>query len=220
MELRSPLAALALVGTLVVTPAPSAATTINFDNVANGTDISNAYAGVTFSDPVDGGGIFARASTTNASAPNVVSVFATGFPAFDARFGQVQAVFASPQRFVSIDAAILRASEGLGTPQNAPRLEAYDSGNTLLGFASWDFGQTPQPPAGGVTGFQTLSFAAASDSIASVRFFSGLPGQLPSNFGIFDNLVFRAGNGVPEPGTLGLLAASLLAGFALRRQRQ
>lgn len=219
MNLRNSIAALAVASAFAATPAQ--AVTIGFDDVADGTDIASTYAGlgVTFNNPI-GDGIFARSSTVNASPSNVVSVFDSGVPAFDARWGAVEAVFSSLQRFVSIDAAILRLPEGLGTPQNAPKLEVYDNANNLIGVVNWNFSQIAQPGAGGITGFQTLDFSAGSDVIAKVRFLSGQPGGSPSNFGIFDNLVFTGGNTVPEPGTLGLLSAALLAGITLRRRQQ
>lgn len=226
MNLRNTLAALAVASAFAA--APAQAVTINFDDVASGTNIASTYSalGVSFNNPL-GGGIFAAFSSLAASAGNVVSVFASGVPAFDARDGAVEAVFSSLQRFVSIDAAILRLPEGLGTPANAPKLEVYDSGNNLIGVVNWDFAQDAQPGAGGFAGYQTLDFTSAADSIAKIRFLSGQPGGSPSNFGLFDNLVFTAGGGggggggtVPEPGTLGLMTAALLAGVALRRKRQ
>ena len=56
------------VGGLLV-PAASA-DTINFDNVANGTVINSAYAGLTFSNPL-GGDIYARSTSLAASPPRV-----------------------------------------------------------------------------------------------------------------------------------------------------
>lgn len=227
---------LAIGAGLSLLPLSASAVLINFDDVANATVINTAYSalGVTFNNPLgisasnpDSPNIFARSSTTNASAPNVVSVFGTGLPAFDARFGAVEAVFSQGQRQVSIDAAILRLPEGLGTPVNSPRLEIFDLSNVFITSVLWDFSQIPQPPAGGITAFQTLSFVSSADNIGKVRLLSGQPGGSPSNFGLFDNLVFTRGdNGggggtVPEPGTLVLLLAGLgLTGaFRLRGRR-
>ena len=75
---------------------------IHFDDVADGTIINTHYPGVTFSNPM-GGNIYARDGSGFASAAsNVVSVFSTNFPFFDARYGGVQARFATPVRSVRI----------------------------------------------------------------------------------------------------------------------
>lgn len=196
------------------------ATLIDFDNVADGTVINSVYAaqGVTFNNPLGNADIYARSSSINASAPNVVSVFATGVPAFDARFGAIEAVFAAAEGKVSIDAAILRAPEGLGAPINFPKLEIYDTSNNLIAVVNWDFSVTPQPPAGGASAFQTLQYTSNVNNIGKVRFLSGQPGGSPSNFGLFDNLVFEAlPNRVPEPQT-GLLFIFGILGLLLYRK--
>ena len=148
----------------------------------------------------------------------MVSVFGTGVPAYDARYGAVEAVFAQGQKTVSIDAAILRLPEGLGLPTNAPKLEIYDLSNHFITAVSWDFSQIPEPPAGGITAFETLSFSSATANIGKVRFLSGQPGSAPSNFGIFDNFSFTSA--VPEPGTTAMYALGLIGlGFRTLRQR-
>src|SRR4051812_13074226 len=77
---------------------------INFDDAADGAAINTRYAGVTFTNPISGN-IFARNGAGFAPSPaNVVSVFGTGFPIFDARFGAVDARLATPVGSVSIDA--------------------------------------------------------------------------------------------------------------------
>ncbi len=204
-----------IVGTLIATPAT--ATTINFDDVATGTVINTHYAGVTFSNPLGPADIYATSSPTVATSPNVVSVFQGGIiPAFDARYGAVEAVFATGQHQVSIDAAIVRLPEGLGEPTNFPKLEIYNTAGAFVSSVGWDFGQIPQPPVGGVTGFETLSYTSAMDDIGKVRFFSGQPGDRPSNFGVFDNLVFTST--IPEPETYAMFLAGLgLLGWWMRR---
>lgn len=213
----------ALLASIFALSGNASATLINFDNVANGTVINSIYSalGVTFVNPLgisadnpDSPNIYARTSSTNASPANVVSVFGTGVPAFDSRWGAVEAVFSQGQRNVSIDAAILRLPEGLGTPLNSPRLEIYGPANNLITTIGWDFSVIPQPGAGGITAFETLSFTSSSDNIGKVRFFSSQPGGSPSNFGIFDNLAFSrdgVGGTVPEPGTLVLVTLGILS---------
>lgn len=198
------------------------ATTVNFDGLADGTVINTHYAGVTFGNPLGSADIYARSSASAASPSNVVSVFQTGIPAFDSRWGAVEAVFGTAQRYVSIDAAILRVSEGLSSPINSPKLEIYTASGFLTSIL-WDFSVIPQPDVGAITGYQTLAFSSLTDNITKVRFLSSNPGESPSNFGMFDNLTFRAGNNdsgtVPEPGSLVLLATALtVAGFVRRRR--
>ena len=108
--MRTTFRALAVIGTVLSLAAGSAsAVLINFDDVADGTNINTQYSalGVTFNNPagvlpgIPGSpNIWARSSVTNASPPNVVSVFQTGIPAFDARFGAVEAVFSLAQKQV------------------------------------------------------------------------------------------------------------------------
>lgn len=220
MPIKQTCGALLLFGVLAAEPA--AATVISFDNVGDGTAIDLAYTGlgVTFNNPV-GGNIYARSSSIAASSPNVVSVFQTGFfGAFDARDGAVEAVFSSGQRQVSIDSAIVRLPEGLGTPANFPKLEVYSTLGTLIAVVNWNFALIPQPPAGGITGYQTLSFTSGSDDIGRVRFFSGQPGGSPSNFGVFDNLSFNAGAApIPEPMGLVIVGIGIAAVALVGRRR-
>lgn len=207
---------------------PAFATSINFDGMADGSVIDFAYLGdgVTFNNPLgvsidnpDSPNIFARISGTNASPENVVSVLGTGVPAFDARWGAVEAVFSAPQRKVSIDAAIERLPEGFGTPTNFPKMEVYDASNTLLAVVPWNFITIPQPAAGGITAFETLSYTSGSANIAKIRFMSGQPFNAPSNFGLFDNLYFTPA--VPEPSTFALALIGFgVTGFAVLRRRR
>jgi hypothetical protein len=198
---------------------PSYAVLINFDNVADGTVINNTYSGVTFNNPLGPADIYARSSSSAESPSNVVSVFQTGVPAFDARFGAVEAIFGSAQSFVSIDAAILRLPEGLGDPTNFPKLEIYNAAGFVTSVG-WNFGLIPQPPAGAITGYETLSYTSTANDITKVRFLSGLPGGAPSNFGYFDNFVYNQ-NGtpsIPEPASMALMSLGLgvLAWFRRR----
>ncbi len=216
-----------LAATLGLSGAASAAL-ITFDGLADGTVINSYYSGVTFNNPLpastnftDPPNIFARSSSTNASPGNVVSVFGTGVPAFDARWGAVEAVFSSGQRHVSIDAAILRVPEGLGSPTNMPKLEIYDLLGAFVTSVTWDFSVIPQPGAGGITGFETLGYTSGADDIGKVRFLSGQPGGAPSNFGIFDNLAYSRGGGtIPEPGSMALLGLGLAALVAAGARRK
>ena len=178
-------------GVLGVSQAASAET-INFDGVANGTDISNAYAGVTFSNPL-GGGIFARSTSFAASAGNVVSVFETGFPQFDARWGAVDVVFSTLQQTVSIDAAPVAPFEFLGFLSKLPFIDAFDAAGNLLA-ADYYSGVLPDDVAE-VGAYETLTVSSAAGNIAKVRFSSQAPTGGPATYGLFDNLTFSVGTG-------------------------
>src|SRR5882762_4835313 len=79
---------------LLIASSVAEATQINFDDVADGTIINTHYAGVTFTNPI-GGNLYARATASAPSAPNVASLFGSGLPGFDAPFGAVDVYFAS-----------------------------------------------------------------------------------------------------------------------------
>src|SRR4029079_1181179 len=90
----------------LVLAAPAQATTINFDDVANGTVIDTHYLGVTFSNGLDGSDIYARDAFAGTNTGNVVSVFSTTdspTAPFNAQYGAVDGAFASAVGRVSID---------------------------------------------------------------------------------------------------------------------
>jgi hypothetical protein len=202
-----------LAGWALVSVPAAHATTINFDDTTG--NIDTHYAGVTFSNPI-GGDIFAVANTGAQSAPNTVSVFNSGVDCcFDARFGAVEALFATPQSIVSIDASPVLFVEPLGST-NRPFIEFFDSSNTLLKEVLWSL---PLPSVG-AGAYQTLSFNAGSSIIDHVIFSSQHISGQQDVFGQFDNLTFTAASGVPEPGTLLLLGSGLFGLAALRRRKR
>jgi hypothetical protein len=157
---------------------------INFDDIANGTSISTLFAGagVTFSNPL-GGNIYARGAYGFApSGPNVVSVFESGLPQFNAYYGAVDVTFSTPQSFVSIDARPMATLTEEGQNNNRPFLEAY-SGQTFLGKILYS---RPLPNTGvGVT--ETLTYWSPTANITRVRF-SVQQGNGQRITGLFDNL--------------------------------
>jgi hypothetical protein len=175
--------------------AHAAPTTINFDDAADGTVINTRYPGVTFSNPNGVGGnvnIYARNGSGFApSSPNVVSVFATGVPSFDARYGAVDGLFATPVGTVSIDARPVAPPEFAGSLSRKPFLQAFDSTGGLLGTVYY---AGPLPTTGGGIGpAETLTFTSNSNNIAKVRFSTQNPGSpliYPPTYGLFDNLQF------------------------------
>lgn len=180
---------------------------INFDNVADGTVVNNAYAGLTFSNPI-GGDIYARSAPGAETPNNVVSVLATGIPAYSAYYGAVDVMFATLQSTVSIDASPMLLPEGLGEILNRPFLQAFDASNNLLGTVYY---AGALPGVGGIGPYETLSFTS-TDNIAKVRFSVQQGAGGLNVYGFFDNLTYDTGTGkVPEPGSLFLLGAGLLS---------
>ena len=146
---------------------------------------------MTFSNPI-GGSIYARDGSGFApSAANVASVFATGFPYFDARFGAVDGTFASPVSTVSIDARPVAPIEFLTPLAKRPFLQAFDSAGALLGTVLY-LGALPTTVAG-VGPTETLTFTSTTNNIARVRFSTQNPNTAPTavpTYGLFDNLRF------------------------------
>jgi len=188
---------------------------IDFDDAPDGTIVDTRYPGVTFGcvGCASGHG-FARdmqsfGSSTAASGLNVVTLvrpFTAGdpnssvFTSFNASQGAMSAVFAVPQRTVSIDARPQLPLEFLGTANNKPFLELYNSttqsGATLIARVLYplNFGDpgycSPSTSACGGP-FRTLSYISASDNIVSIRFSSQQSQPGPSVYADFDNLVFQ-----------------------------
>ena len=202
-----------LLAAVAFAPAAHAAL-INFDNVSDGTVINTSYAGVTFSNPL-GGNVYARSGSGFApSSPNVISIFATGFPPFDASFGAIDATFSTPQSVVSIDARPVGPVEFLGSLLNRPYLEAY-SGSTFLGRILYS-GALPTNCCFDVGPTETLTFTSSSNNITRVRFSSQQSQSTTHTYGLFDNLNYSP---VPIPAAAWLFGSGLLglAGFARRK---
>lgn len=169
----------------VATSAFAAPTVINFDGVPDQSDVRNQYQaqGVTFSCdgtacaiPAINNGIYARATTPTASAPNSVTPLKTGFPAVsDTRTGRIVATFSSPVKSVSIDALTLLVPEPLNQTAYADII-AYDAA-----------GATVASSAGNqLNAFQTLNVAASGNQIVKVSL--GVTGLVA--IATFDNLQF------------------------------
>lgn len=162
-----------------------ALTTINFDDVADQTDIRTHYQsqGVTFScegaacsNPSIANVIYARATTPTASAPNSVSPIRTGFPAVkDSLTGRVVANFSSPVKTVSIDASATLVPEPLNQLAYA-NITAYDAAGAVVASATGT----------ALNAFQTLTVAAADNRIVKVTL------GVTANVAVatFDNLRF------------------------------
>lgn len=180
--------------------------TVDPDDFADGTDISNAFSGITLS-AIDGGNNVLLTSSVFSQASSLAS---TGTQVFghDGIFtqtwanglvGDLRIDFLQATDFVSID---IIANNGF----DPGFLEAYDSSGTLL-----DSFVTQGDLGSGTS--ETASISSASANIAYV-IASGLSGN---DVGL-DNLTYNSAT-VPEPTVLALLSFGLLGiGIAKRKK--
>ena len=212
-------------------------TVINFDNVADGTNIDNAYAGVTFScfssvnacpGQSNTGDVFARSSLAASSPSNIISTLQTGVPGTqDSTTGAILVHFATAQSAVSIDDILFQAPEGLGSAGYG-YLEAFDSSmNFITGSLVQDL---YSGNAANLNVTKTLSFSSAAGNISYL-----LLGDVQGSniISAFDNLCYSSdstgcttggsgnngsgGTGVPEPASITMLGAGAVA-IVLRRR--
>ncbi|MDO9093097.1 MAG: PEP-CTERM sorting domain-containing protein [Rubrivivax sp.] len=217
---------LAITSALVLAASQASAVTINFDDLATGSTLSNQYAGLgvtfspnAFSGPGSSGSGQPWASNTDMTLASVTGgaadVGALGSPSlvsgnvlhrYNNWLGEdgdpsFLINFSTPVTSVSLDFA--GVSGNLYAPDS--RLFIYN-GSTLLA----EVGATL--PSSSVAQL-TLSYAAASITSVAVAMGSY------DDWVAVDNLVFAP---VPEPGTYGLMALGLLAvvGAAQRRGKR
>ena len=198
-------------------PASAATVVVDPDAFAAGTNISNAFAGVTLSASPNGFGtgsdVFAVASASQPTEPFTAStgslVFGTNGTTFphlfrEPSFSALRVDFATSVFAVSIDAI---ANDGADTGF----LQVFNSANTLLG--------TYTTASLGTNQFEAMTFASGSGDIAYI-IASGLNGG--SSLGL-DRLSYETtlNGGVPEPATWALLILGFgLIGGALRGRRR
>lgn len=161
-------------------------------NNPSGTIINNAYPGVRFSNPVNGGNVYANNGYFYTSPGGFVL-----FPSIVANTGAVEASFPTPQSSVSINATPVGVFEYLGpNPENDPFLEAFSGTNATGTF----LGQVVLPPGdmpnivGGYGPTYTLTFTSGSANIGSVIFSEQAvtAGQYPNCYtGEFNELSYN-----------------------------
>jgi hypothetical protein len=196
--------------------------TIDFDTVSSGTIVDTYYAPanvyystgqpVTFTDVggllyhTGGGHVYAVADPESDSAPNAVSVWPgnPGYPAgFNVQDGVIQATFSKPVSTVSIEVvAELDAAEDLGTTQNRPYLEAYDSAGTLITGEFYSQANVDQLSIYNTIGpRQVLTVTSSTANISYIWFSASYnaanDGDTARVIGVFDNLQYPGNPPMP-----------------------
>jgi hypothetical protein len=178
---------------------------LGVDDVPSGTAIDARYTGVTFSEPLHGGHIYAVQSL--AGNNNVISIHTPNDPTwgllggsnFAAEEGAVNATFGTLQKSVSVDARLIEAIEVVGKIDKKPYLEAYNSSGKLIASTYY--------PGTTALGWRTLTITRSTADIKRVRFSSqnnwagmscpsdpSCPSRMYSgHYGEFDNLRYDDG---------------------------
>ncbi len=201
-------------------------TTINFDGAVQ-TDITNAYAGLTFSAPLSGTGPVRTWAAPNADTPgNVLGLSGqNNFYVFNQTNGAVDITFAVPVSFVSVRSAFVVSTELYTQSSGNPFMAAYNStvisATNRIGLDSWDV------PSDGcntsttfcVSGWDTLSFTSPTANIKTIRLTGFAPtAGTASRYAMFDTMSYGAAP-VPEPSTM-LMSSLGAAALWLRRRRR
>jgi PEP-CTERM motif len=229
------LATLAFAGALLGSTAQAAVVTVDFDGATN-TDITNAYAGLTFNAPFPGSGPVRTWALSSAhTAGNVLGLSGqNNFYAFNQSNGAIDIVFDTAVSSVSIAAAFLVGTDQFIGIGGLPFMAVYNSSTisaaTRIGLDSWDIaGDSCLTGNFCTSGWDTLAFNSSSNDIKAIR----LTGSVASSGGVsrlalFDTLRYDTGNGggggggdgnhVPEPGSAMLASLALLGLWGVRRR--
>lgn len=224
---------LLLVAALLGTGAAQAAvTTLNFDGPVN-TDITSAYAGLTFNAPVPGTGPVRTWATPTAQTPgNVLGLSGqNNFYTFNQATGAIDIIFGTAVSFVSIEAAFVVATDQFLGIGGMPFMAAYSSDVISLAnriaFDEWNI--AGDACLGGnfcQSAWDNLSLSSATANIKAIR----LSGFMSTTGGVsrqamFDTLSYGSqdnggGGSVPEPATLALCLVALAGAGAGSRARR
>lgn len=220
----SHLAAVALMASAAA--AQAQVTTINFDGAVQ-TDITNAYAGLSFAAPLGGTGPVRTWAAPNADTPgNVLGLSGqNNFYVFNQTTGAVDITFAVPVSFVSVRSAFVVSTELYSQSTGNPFLAAYNStvvsAANRIGLDSWD---VPSDACNTsttfcVSGWDTLSVTSPTANIKTIRLTGFAPtAGTAARYAMFDTMSYGAAP-VPEPSTL-LMSSLGAAALWLRRRRQ
>ncbi len=225
------LATLAIVSALAAPAAQAAIVTLNFDGAVN-TDITSAYAGLTFKAPGVGAPVRTWASPGADTPGNVLGLSGqNNFYALNQQESSaIDIMFGTAVSSVSIRAAFVQASDFfLNLTGMLPFMAVYNSdvisAANRIGLETWNIAGDACLNSNGLfcqSAYDTLDFTSLSSNIKAIRISGFAPptAGVPLRRSIFDTLSYGSQGGtVPEP-TSAALVALALGGLAMARRRK